>query len=235
MLKKINCSKNILGLGKNIVKERKIIFGYDHVKQLLCIDTIYKLKLFENLNIICVIGDGYGFVTTLIKRMYPDKTVICVNIGRMLIFDVLGCEQNLFSQSGSNKVSIIKKTSDLENYDKGHLFFLEAENCGLLRNLPIGLFINICSMQEMEMDVINNYFSIMRSSSIESYFYCCNRQKKTFKDGSCISFEKYPWIDNDEILLDDICPWIASKPVVQFPFVKYFQPHQHRAVKIMQN
>lgn len=235
MLKKYSNDANILDLAKKITKERKIIFTYDHVKELLCCDVMQQLKLFSNIGMICIIGDGYGYVTTLIKRLYPRKAVICVNLEKMLIFDVIGFEHNFDSCNNSNRVYLVKKSGDIQDSNNGCIYFLEAENCNLLRGLPISLFINICSMQEMEMDVINNYISIMRSSSAESYFYCNNRVEKKFKDGSCISFDKYPWSKNDKILLDEICPWIQKKPISQFPFYKYFQPHQHRAVKLMCN
>ena len=72
----------------------------------------------------------------------------------------------------------------------------------------------------------------MRSSSTESYFYCCNRVEKKLRDGSCINFNEYPWSENDTILFDEICPWLQKRPVSQIPFNKPFQPHQHRAVKL---
>ena len=55
------------------------------------------------------------------------------------------------------------------------------------------------------------------------------------KYSSCINFDKYPWSKNDKILLDEISPWIQNKPISQFPFYKYFQPHQHRTAKLMCN
>lgn len=235
MLKKYCNDANILNLGKKITEERKIIFEYDHVKQLLCCDVMNKLELFSNCKMICIIGDGYGYVTTLTKRMFPEKTVICVNLGKMLIFDVICCELNFDSHNSSNTAYLARESGDIEDSNNGGIYFLEAENCHLLRGLPISLFINICSMQEMDMDVIKDYFSIMRSSSVESYFYSCNRVEKKFKDGSCISFNEYPWSENDKILIDEICPWIQKRPMSRYPFSKKFQPHKHRAVKLKPN
>ena len=45
----------------------------------------------------------------------------------------------------------------------------------------IDLFINIASFQEMEPDILSNYFEII--SSNKSILYHCNRHAKTLSEG----------------------------------------------------
>ena len=64
------------------------------------------------------------------------------------------------------------------NVEDHSVFFLEAEHFELMQNLPISLFINIASMQEMDLPVINLYFKYMQTSKVGAHFYYCNRVKK---------------------------------------------------------
>ena len=116
---------------------------------------------------------------------------------------------------------------------KPKIIFWEAENYLALSSLPVDLFINIASMGEMDMSVVRNYFKIMRSSSGKKYFYCCNRVDKILPDGEAVRFVEYPWGTQDEIILDELCPWYQRYPVPQPPFWKPFLgPLQHRLVKL---
>ncbi len=94
------------------------------------------------------------------------------------------------------------------------------------------LFINIASMQEMDMNVINNYFNYMRQSSKDNtYFYCCNRAEKILPDGSKIKFNDYPWY-RAKIISDEKCQWYQKYPASKPPFWRNFDgPLHHRLVK----
>jgi len=94
------------------------------------------------------------------------------------------------------------------------------------------LFVNIASMQEMDMPVINKYFEIMKTSTVESYFYCCNREEKVLSDRSIIRFMDYPW-GGGQILVDEPCPWYQEYPSNRPPFWKPFDgTNLHRLIKL---
>ena len=113
------------------------------------------------------------------------------------------------------------------------MIVLEAEKCELINKLPISLFINIASMQEMDMPVIQKYFEYMRTSTVESYFYCCNREEKTLFDGSVIRFSDYPWDEEERIIIDEPCPWYQQYPSNCPPFWHDFDgTHLHRLIKL---
>ena len=84
--------------------------------------------------------------------------------------------------------------------------------------------------------MINKYFDSMRTSTVESYFYCVNREEKTLPDGSVIRFNDYPWQASeitDGCSIDDICPWYQEYPSSTPPFWKQFDgPHLHRLIKL---
>ena len=126
---------------------------------------------------------------TSVKSLIPDAKIIFVNLGRNLLIDVVRFS-SIFTD---NEVLHLFREEDKEDISNHSIVFLEAENYELMRDLPISLFINIASMHEMDLSVINNYFDAMRTSTVESYFYCVNREEKTLPDGSVIRFNDYPW------------------------------------------
>lgn len=179
---------------------------------------------------VCVIGDGYGFLTSLLRIFDPGISVISVNLGRGLFFDV---NQMKCVLPGEKAVLLDADGEVSVPPAQGTTYFLEAENYHLLRGLRVDLFFNIASMQEMTKEVIATYFSLMRSSSASpTYFYCCNREIKTLPGGEETRFLDYPW-DDAEILADGPCPWYGSQPVAYPPFVQRFAgPLRHRFVRL---
>ena len=98
------------------------------------------------------------------------------------------------------------------------------------------MFVNSASMQEINPEIIEKYFEYMRkSSSSTPYFYCCNRIKKSLPDGTVVEFFNFPWRDEDDILIDELCPWYQKGPVpgILPPYWMPFDgPIQHRFLKL---
>jgi hypothetical protein len=195
----------------------------------LSFDLLNSFSLFDQSRqgYICIIGDGYGFLGTLIKMKFPKAKIIFVNLGVILPFDVINFSR-LFPKTKLFHLQSIKDFDSITNYS---VVFLEGEQYELLNNLPISLFVNIASMQEMDMPVINKYFNIMVTSSVESYFYCCNREEKILPDGNIIRFADYPW--RGDVLVDEPCPWYSKYPSSIPPFWRPFDGiHQHKLIKL---
>ena len=68
---------------------------------------------------------------------------------------------------------------------------IEADDASVICHAPIGLAINIVSMQEMNPPVISNYFDLLRKAPGSStVFYCCNRIDKTLPDETRVRFDR---------------------------------------------
>ena len=61
-------------------------------------------------------------------------------------------------------------------------------------------------IKEKNIEVVNNYFSMLRERKTK-LFYCCNRLEKTFFDGRVTRFNEYAWKKEDKHLVDEKCPW----------------------------
>ena len=195
------------------------IFGYDITRMALTVDFLQREIGNLDGKTFCLIGDGYGRLGSLLKEVYPTSRIIYINLGKTLLFDYIyslkahPCSQHLL------------KRVDSESF--ADFTYIEAESYQKWK-IEANVFINIASMQEMNFDVIFDYFSLIKSQPSGTYFYCANRISKTLPDGSVIKFHEYPWKDL-EILKDELCPWYQKFPSLRPPFLRKFDgPIQHR-------
>ena len=90
-------------------------------------------------------------------------------------------------------------------------------------------------MQEMNLKIVNDYLlSIRQSKKSSLFFYCCNRVKKTLPDGEVVNFSEYGWLEKDEVLFDELCPWHKKYYKARPPFYfSYDGPIKHKLVKFI--
>ena len=65
----------------------KQIFGYDVTRMALTIDFLERNISNLDSKKFCLIGDGYGRFGSILKSIYPNCSVIYINLGRTLVFD----------------------------------------------------------------------------------------------------------------------------------------------------
>lgn len=175
-------------------------FSFTVAKQIYTLDIIMKnlsmkMKYSRHLNIM-VIGDGYGFLSSLIKETIPDSTIVMVDIGKTLLFQAVSCQK--------------------AHPDKSHHFITEEFGSyydfvycptELLEKLDFNfdIVINSGSMGEMSNKIIARYFSFIRKHTYkDNLFYCCNREIK-HPQGEAVEFYKYPWVVGDRHIIDEEC------------------------------
>jgi hypothetical protein len=202
----------------------KQIFGYDLTRMILSINFLAKnLGNLDGKRIV-IIGDGYGRLGGLLKTRYPDCQIIYINLGRTLLFDYF---YSMKSHPQCQHRLITKENSFTKDFN-----YIEAEKYQDIK-ISGDIFINIASMQEMDMKEINKYFDLIHSQKQGTIFYCCNRVSKRLPDNSVIDFFKYNWGEL-EVLVDELCPWHQKFPSIRPPFIRNFDgPIQHRLVKVV--
>ena len=191
-----------------IAKGQNRQFTQDILRQALSIALIREyLPDLPRHTVIAVIGDGFGVTTALIQRCFPENRVIVCNLNKPLLVDLTFAHK----ANPDMKFALAECGDDLSaalKSDGVDVIGLRADDAALLAGAPIGLAINILSMQEMPLQAIATYFDALRKCPAErTMFYCANRFRKTLHDGSIISFDEYPWQSEDEILLHDVCRW----------------------------
>ena len=193
---------------KLISKQMEIFFVFENFRQVLTLSVIdsYLSKKIKNkpYNFL-MIGDGYGFLSALAKKCFPDSRFFLVDLGETLAFQYFYIQKSF---PGSKHIGIfgLETNEDLSEYD---FIYCPTEYLETLSGLNFDICINTCSMQEMNIQSIERYFTFMRHNvSTENLFYCANREYKELRGGEVSEFDKYPWDKNDHFIFKDYCPWL---------------------------
>jgi hypothetical protein len=165
-----------------------------------------------------------------------QQRVILVNLSKTLLMDLW--QLKLFLGNKFDEVALITDKDDvseilLKTDGRPSVVAIEAMNHELIRMFPLDLSINIASMQEMNPEVVDEYFEdISIATKPQGAFYCCNREEKELPDGTKTIFKNYPWHLSREILDDELCPWHLKYYSVRPPFYHpYDGPIRHRLIK----
>lgn len=201
-----------------ILRKINSYLSYDCFRQMCSLCTIRQYLTIgdkEKFDIL-VIGDGYGFLSALIKSVYPNARITLVDIGKVLFFQVI------------NLAKIYPKhfhrlLGDVEDRQESDFLYVAAEDIRKIKNIKYRLIINIASMQEMNYETINSYFEFMRLNATEdNLFYCCNRKQKVLPCGEVIEFSRYPWVKEDRHLVDETCFFYKYHFSIISPFIHRF-------------
>lgn len=186
-----------------------------------------------------LIGDGYGFLSALIRRWQPGARLYCIDLPKMLVFQASTHEK---ADPGATMSVLSANRSD-----GADITFVLPED---IERIPdeIDCAISMASMQEMNEFSIASYFTFLRRrSTARSRFYCVNRLKNELPGGEIASFADYPWRGDDEVFLDGPCPYythfltgysytLPNGPRVlgrRVPFINYFDGiHMHRLARL---
>jgi hypothetical protein len=189
----------------------------------------------------CVIGDGFGTLASLLLGSGSAGRVVLVNLSRTLLVDLWYLKLCLGAEAFGRQTVLVSGAGDLAAAlarppaEGGPaVVAVQAADHELLRHCPLDVAFNIVSMGEMDPAVTEAYFADLRAVAAaqpgrELAFYCCNREEKTLPDGTVTRFADYPWREEDDALVDELCPWhqryYAFRPPFYFP---YDGPIRHR-------
>lgn len=150
---------------------------------------------------VLMIGDGYGILSALFKSVFPNSTIVMIDIGRTLLFQAYHC-QKAYPESVHK---LARMVADLDSVD---FVYCPTEDLETLERFKFAIAVSIASMQEMNTLTIARYFAFLRKClQPNNLFYCCSRESKTLIGGEVSEFLKYPWQDSDRYLVHGYCPW----------------------------
>lgn len=177
------------------------------LRQVLTLQLLEEKINFKNINNICVIGDGQSNFVAVALESKKFKKVLSINLPEILLNDF-----NLIKKMGFplKKISLLETKSEVQNFflnDNIAFGIIEARNSDILTKQQIDLFINIASFGEMNLDIVSNYFKIIKSSIKGTFLYSCNREEKKLPDGTINREKDYPWEGFTQKILDEIAPW----------------------------
>ena len=169
-------------------------------------EIYYKYEIensFKNLpqqnNLICEIGGGYGGMATKIKKNYKNLKYIIFDLPEVNAVQTYYLNKEFpDAKIYGYKDFLNNKKIINENFD---FLILPGWTIKELRDNSVDMFINMRSIQEMNLKTIDFYFKeLQRTIKIDGIFTCINRYKKESASGECINFTDYPYDTNWNIL-----------------------------------
>lgn len=192
---------------------------------------------FGNLKRILLIGDGYGVLGALLKTLCPGAQIVFIDLGQTLLF-----QSHHVALAHPERTHALAGAADLP-WPQLDFVYWPADQTGPRPDVIFDLAINVASMQEMASHVVASYFDLLRANlGGRRTFYCCNRERKVMPGGEVSELANYPWRADDDIVIDELCPWhqYYVSPVgramwrgLPVPFLQYYDgPHRHRLVNM---
>ena len=177
------------------------------LRQVLTLKLIEEKINLKNINQLCVIGDGQSNLVAVALESNKFKKVLSINIPEVLLNDF-----NLIKKMGFpvRKIRLLETKNQVQDFlldDDIKFGMIKASDANILTRQQIDLYINIASFGEMNLDIISNYFKIIKSTTKGTYLYSCNRLEKELPDGKIISLRDYPWEGFKHKILDEPAPW----------------------------
>ena len=184
-------------LFRRIRADVRLKITFDAIRQVFVWQTIRPLLPKNRALTWCVIGDGFGIFSALVKEFQPDARIILIDLPKTLVF------QTVYVQMMQPKAS----HSLLDEDRDSDFVYCPAPQLPVSRG-EIDVFVNVVSMQEMTVESIARYFDFIRRTGADDHrFYCCNRTEKELAGGEVIRFVDYPWSKMDEVYVDGPCPF----------------------------
>ncbi len=125
------------------------------------VQKLIKLKGDET---IVELGSGSGHQVELLKKMYPNLTIICFDMPSPLYL----CGEYLTRALGDDMVVTGEKNldvTDLSKLEKGKVHLLGNWLFPLLKEFEYDIFWNAASFGEMEPEVVDNYLSYVKGGA----------------------------------------------------------------------
>lgn len=229
---KIDGLRTDINRAKTLIKKMGLVYSQDAFRQVCTLNLLKrKMASCKAPERILIIGDGFGVLSALLHDIYPTAKIYLIDLGPTLFFQSYYL-QKIFGENA-------QKLTDTQSGEEATFNFCTADNPDALKDREFELAINIASMQEMDMKIVSNYFSLLRHCKTKA-FYCCNRMEKKMPGGEVSRFMDYPWKTTDVHLINELCPWHqwylgygSARSVklggVPVPFVHLYDgPHWHR-------
>lgn len=196
--------RKFLAAGRRVAAKNGRAFDLHMLRQCLTLGLIESHVPLDNARII-VIGDGFAAMGSTIMEALPKCHLTFINIKPVLEMDF-----DYFAMAHPNKTATFMPSEEMDG-------------------LPAAdLSIDIACMGEINPEVRDRYFAILKDRV--ALTYSCNRESKTFPDGTTTNFHDYPW--SGSFLVDELSPWHEDFYSFRPPFWRKFDgPVRHRLVR----
>ena len=133
------------------------------------------------------LGSGSGFQVEVLKKIFPNLTILCFDLPAPLYL----CEQYLSKALGADQMVTSDKTleaTDLNTFvQKGKVHMFGNWMFPLLSNYQIDVFWNGASFGEMEPEIVKNYLSYIKNNTEYIYLLQARKGKESSKSAGVVT------------------------------------------------
>lgn len=153
----------------------------------------HRLIKFTGNEVIVELGTGSGHQVEVLKKLYPNLTILCFDLPGPLFL----CEEYLRKALGQESIVGTEQTlnfRDLSLLEKGKIYMFGNWQFPLLKNYRFDVFWNGASFGEMEPRVVENYLSYVTEGAKWIYLLQSRAGKESFVNAGVekpITFEDY--------------------------------------------
>lgn len=142
------------------------------LRYIYLLSQIKKFKLLGNSSTWLDVGSYYGGLQGLVKKYYPNTTLILVDFNHQLMRSFIYLK-NLYPETNHILPNKIKTIKSLNDY-KGSILYVDVDDFQFIENFKIDLVTNFFSLGEMRKETFKNYTEskIFKNSR---YIYYSNR------------------------------------------------------------
>jgi putative sugar O-methyltransferase len=150
---------NLIKVARFVCARMGISFSYDCFRQICALRLIREYAPAREKFVCLIIGDGYGFLSCFIKELYPECKIILIDLGKTLLFQAKNCQQ-AFPSARHGLIDSLGNSCIVEDAD---FIYCPAEHIDSIeKSTHIHWAVNIASMQEMNIETVDNYFHFLR-------------------------------------------------------------------------
>jgi len=176
------------------------------------------------------LGSGSGFQVEVLKKMYPDLTILCFDLPAPLYL----CEHYLTRVLGESSIVSSSRTLGVTRLndvvERGKVHLLGNWQFPLLKAFQFDLFWNAASFGEMEPGIVRNYLNCIEDSCRFIYLLQARNGKESSKSSwveTPIKFDDYNSMLNGYSLMTESDAFDAHRRMSQSG--GYFQAIWQRA------
>jgi putative sugar O-methyltransferase len=119
---------------------------------------------FKGGEILVELGSGSGFQIEILKKLYPNMTVLCFDLPGQIFLAEKYLAQAL-GQENTVGTDVTLKWRDLSGIKRGAVHFFGSWQIPLLEDFKFDVFWNAASFGEMEPDVVENYLRYIKGNA----------------------------------------------------------------------
>ena len=173
------------------------------------VNNVLQLKGNE---IIVELGSGSGHQIEILKRLYPNLTILCFDLPAQLY----ACQtyiSNIFNKSEIVGFEETMNCKDTANIEKGKIHFFGNWQIPIIEKLPFDIFWNAASFGEMEPNVVKNYLSFVNNAKSVYLLQARHGKEDNYASGvkKKTSFDDYNRMLSNYSLIEEDDAYYAAK------------------------